>query len=346
MLIFFIVLLITLATNSQICTNPPRTFTPPTGNVTAFYNMFNGDPETFESVVKDQVRFINTFIDRIDRIHVVYFGKHHSTYHIPSHSHKYVLSPASAPEGDELVTQSALYTHCQAYPTDQVIYMHTKGSYHPNPKNHAFRRHNMRGVRGCIMTNALSFGDVCGTRTTVLPHPHYSGNMWVARCDYVRMLPNPEEFRRRINTIDSDCPEWATGKNRYSVENWILSHPLVVPLDVFPTYTKGRRVPFYVCGNEDLDPNPTWRTELQHFPRQGMSAIWYFLPEPAWNYISIALCSAQSYRLHEYRHLYGQHVIDDGLPTNALLCKWKKLVSQMPRAEQLTAYIEDMLAAT
>jgi hypothetical protein len=121
--VMFPLLLLTaiISTNGQICTNPPHTFTPPTGNVTAFYNMFDGDPETFESVVKDQIHFINTFIDRIDQIRVVYFGDHHTTYHIPSHSHKYVLSPASAPEGDELVTQSALYTHCQAYPTNQVI---------------------------------------------------------------------------------------------------------------------------------------------------------------------------------------------------------------------------------
>jgi len=344
---FTVLLFLLIPVQSQLCTNPPRTFAQPTGNVTAFYNVFNGDPHTFEEVVKDQVGFISTFLDRIDRIHVVYFGKHHLTYHVPSHSPKYVLSPASAPEGDELVTQSALHTHCQAYPNDQVIYMHSKGSYHPCPKNNAFRRHNMRGIRGCINSNALSHGDVCGTRTTSMPHPHYSGNMWIARCDYVRMLPSPEEFRQRINTIDIEgCPEWATGKNRFSVENWILTHPLVVPLDVMPTYNPNRNPPYYSFGYGDLDPNPRWRTELQHFPRQGMSAIWYIVPDSSTEYFNQVYCSSQSYRLNEYRLLYGRHVIDDGMPSNTLACKWKTLVLQTLKTNDLLeAYIEDMKTA-
>jgi hypothetical protein len=159
------------------------------------------------------------------------------------------------------------------------------------------------------------------------------------------MLPSPEEFRRKINTIDIDgCPEWATGKNRYSVENWILTHPLVVPLDVMPTYNPKRKPPYYSFGYGDLDPSPKWRTELQHFPRQGMSAIWYFIPDSEWDYYNH--CSSQSYRLNEYRLLYGAHAIDDGLPSNTLACQWKRLVLQTLKTNDLLeAYIEDMKTA-
>ena len=314
MLLRLTLLCVAVASIHALCDKEPRVYTPPVGKTIGFYNMFDGDHRVFADVVKEQVAFIATFINRIDKIHTVYFGDHHATFSVPGP--KYVRSPASAQTGSEIVTQTLLHSHCVAHPQDQVIYIHTKGSFHSHTTNDALRRNLMHGVRGCVETNALAVGDVCGLRTSPIPHPHYSGNMWTARCDYVAMLPNPVAFQQLMGTIAKQgCIDWSVGKDRFSVEHWILSHPSVVPMDVLPSLTT------FVWGYEGLQEHPTWRAELEHFPRKGMDAAMFFtpLPDMAQQFIT---CSASEYRLSEYRSLFGDTVLANGLANNTLYCQW------------------------
>jgi hypothetical protein len=47
--------------------------------------------------------------------------------------------------------------------------------------------------RDCV--TMLQDHDICGVQWRQKPYPHYSGNFWWARNDYIRQLLSPEQFR-------------------------------------------------------------------------------------------------------------------------------------------------------
>lgn len=91
---------------------------------------------------------------------------------------------------------------------------------------------------------------MCGSRLSPLPHPHIPGNMWSAKCHYVRDRIDPTEFKAAKEKIElpSTKPllanqargeESCKGFGRLAAEHWILSHPANRPYDLFvdPSYT-------------------------------------------------------------------------------------------------------------
>jgi hypothetical protein len=139
--------------------------------------------------------------------------------------------------GDEQETLIFLHDHCRINENDTVIYLHNKGSFHPSRQNHKLRKFLTESALSKECVNMPDYCNVCASRMSPFPHPHTSGNMWTAKCSYVRMLMNPKKFRDKLDMIynpftrnkDHDS---CNGLGRFSVEHWIYSHPKVSPCDV------------------------------------------------------------------------------------------------------------------
>jgi hypothetical protein len=287
------------------------------GNVVGFYNMFGGDARVFDGIVGEQVSALSGVMDRIHAVNMVYFGDGYETFSVAGG--KYILSNQSAPNGNEHTTLQLLYTHCLAHPKDRAFYIHTKGSFHAHAANDALRRNHMHAVAGCIGMDGVANADVCGLRVSPLPHPHYPGNMWVARCAYVGRLRAPMEFEGLMGAFAKpDCPDWSVGKDRYSAEHWILSHPSAVAADVLPSYT-GLDPPYYTWGYAGLPSHAVWPLVVERFPRKGLAAKWFLASDPNYQ----MACSMQSYRLAEYVYLFGP--VNSTLPCGSLYLQWHAL---------------------
>lgn len=106
-----------------------------------------------------------------------------------------------------------------------VIYLHTKGVSSPDDdhKRH-WRRVMMKYVVAQWRENLkiLEHSDLvgCGWQAD-RNYPHYCGNFWGARCDWLASLRDPETYRNSRPDF-----RWAghlSWKNRFYVETWIAS---------------------------------------------------------------------------------------------------------------------------
>lgn len=181
--------------------------------------------------------------------------------------------------GDEALTLHSLWRYCIDHPDRRVVYLHSKGSYHPSADNDRLRHFLTRGalsyqcagrhyssvgnVGGNILGNTTNTTNtttptpvvvrcsVCSTRFSPYPHPHTPGNMWAADCDYVSTLLDPQTFATvmdaaspRLNNKKKNQgvpPKWVVGNGRYASEHWIMSRSTAMPCDLYTetTYTWG-----------------------------------------------------------------------------------------------------------
>ena len=201
-------------------------------------------------------------------------------------------------EADEVVTLNKLQAYCKAaVPPDgsssdlYVAYVHDKGSLHESAKNERLRRMLMHAVSSCISdqdehghTSRLRNNecDVCSARFSPVPHFHTSGNMWVARCDYVAKLIGPQSFadamervhpglRADRTVVTVGTGKWANnrtrnelsepcfGLGRFAFEHWVHSHPKVRPCDVYPGEFKWHY--------HQLPTDDSWKSDVAMAPR-------------------------------------------------------------------------------
>lgn len=101
-----------------------------------------------------------------------------------------------------------------------VLYLHTKGVTRPTSALHQrWRRlmhaHTLRPWRDHL--RRLEQGATCCGFDWINqkdhPHGHFSGNFWIARCDYLRTLPQYSEFHAK------------EGYSRFSAEQWVGRGP-------------------------------------------------------------------------------------------------------------------------
>ncbi|KAL7537731.1 hypothetical protein ACHAWF_005878 [Thalassiosira exigua] len=140
-------------------------------------------------------------------------------------------------EGGEDLTLHALWNYCRSSPSDSsdvVVYLHSKGSFHPREENDRLRRFLTEGALSRECATLPDDCDVCSSRFSPLPHPHTSGNMWLARCDYVRKLRDPCHLKAKRLPRVFNSDKWCVGTGRYFFEHWIHSHPSVRPCDLYP----------------------------------------------------------------------------------------------------------------
>jgi len=138
-------------------------------------------------------------------------------------------------KGEEVGTLKFLWDHCRETdnPNEKVVYLHNKGSFHPSKENDLLRKWLTRAALSEECSNMPISCDVCSWRFSPLPHPHNSGNMWAARCNYIRKLINPVMFQTSMAQLYHDAGNDAwIGTGRYAAEHWVHSHPTIQACDV------------------------------------------------------------------------------------------------------------------
>jgi hypothetical protein len=144
----------------------------------------------------------------------------------------------------EHVTLKALYDYCQKpdHVHKKVVYMHSKGSFTATQQNGKLRRFLTSGVLSEECATMPDTCNMCSSRFSPVPHPHTSGNMWLAKCDYVKKLIDPEKFEEAMDGLSYEGGNEflaCDGRGRYSAEHWVHSHPSVKPCDLYsdPKFT-------------------------------------------------------------------------------------------------------------
>lgn len=119
----------------------------------------------------------------------------------------------------EFPTLNRLADYCHDHPSSRVWYMHTFGSrfettgpYYNN--TWAWRTYLEHFVvthfDSCV--EALESGfNTCGAFFLLEPIPHFAGNMWWARCDYINTLPR----LRRQDRKDMMFAQWWLGRSKH-----------------------------------------------------------------------------------------------------------------------------------
>jgi len=208
-----------------------------TEKVHIFYNLFtksSHDEKRVIRIVEQQLALVdpalhepNVLITSIGhRLPLEDASLGNASYHVSQHHD----------EGNEYLTLHRLWEFCKSnqHNDAKVVYLHSKGSHHPNLRNDKLRNFLTQGALSSECANLPQSCDVCSSRMSPLPHPHTPGNMWLARCDYVSKLINPflpkeGKLADALFSDDIGCK----GRGRYFSEHWIHSHPSVRPCDLY-----------------------------------------------------------------------------------------------------------------
>jgi len=213
--------------------------------IPVFYNAFVASPQQIpdvEELVNEQLSFLVPHLH--GPVYLTTIGQNITT-DAPSVLRQHL------PTGDEAKTLQALWEYCTEHPTSKVIYLHSKGSFHPSPANTQLRLFLTRGALSaeCASTDSQTC-NVCSSRFSPLPHPHTPGNMWLAHCDYVNELIEPRLFTVLMDALQANIKRswldiqqtqklwikwYTTGTKRFAQEHWIHSHPTVKPCDLYPS---------------------------------------------------------------------------------------------------------------
>jgi hypothetical protein len=255
--------------------------TPEMRNIPVFYNVYVAN-QSQNGRVRDLV------MDQLS---------HLKGYHHPIYVHT-IGFPLSIPNttllqhhtnASERVTLHSLWEYCQTHPNDKVVYLHSKGSYHPSSDNDRLRQLLTMGALSdeCATNTDSTVSNLCGFRVSPYPHPHVPGNMWLAHCSYVNNLLEPFVFHDEMETVQEKLVgrEYShtacIGTGRFSAEHWILSHPSVKPSDLYTNlnYTWG----YHRLGEQyqegDFEWNLAPRHELDHRPNGCKSDLMHRLKE-------------------------------------------------------------------
>mmetsp|Transcript_21928 Transcript_21928/g.58458 ORF Transcript_21928/g.58458 Transcript_21928/m.58458 type:complete len:433 (+) Transcript_21928:113-1411(+) len=224
----------------------------------------------------------------------------------------------SSETGNEIVTLQHLYDYCSKHHSDLVVYMHTKGAYHACLFNNNLRRFLMKGIwsDACHSQDMFQTCTACGSRFSPMPHQHYPGNMWLARCDYISRLTPPLKFESTMLSavraaMDKGVLPKGTdhgdpglfGLGRFSAEHWLGSHPSHAPCDVCdnPRFTWNlRSLPAFSRGRSSVD----WAPKLRPHPRPDMPLA-AFCKSCRIGAIC-NLSSLRSWRLFEWKFLHPE----------------------------------------
>jgi hypothetical protein len=123
----------------------------------------------------------------------------------------------------ETPTLQRLWEDCQANPTGAVLYAHTKGVSTPNDlAKVGWRRMMNRFIIGNWRANLqkLAVADAIGANwQDSKDYPHFAGNFWMARSDWIARLDAPVEHRARGGHFANQPWE------RMHAEVWLGSKP-------------------------------------------------------------------------------------------------------------------------
>jgi hypothetical protein len=159
----------------------------------------------------------------------------------------------------EEVTLQSLYNFCQDQDDEslRVAYLHNKGSFHSSRgSNERWRRHlTAAAMHEHCWNPPNDTCNVCGLQFWPVWNTFFPGNMWIAKCSYVRQLRPPTGFENQMDSVVKKAIELQKegrivnglyphrkggteiykgyfALERYALEHWIGSHPDLQPCDV------------------------------------------------------------------------------------------------------------------
>lgn len=149
-----------------------------------------------------------------------------------------VCSVSPALDDYETPTLQLLWEWCIANRGGAVLYLHTKGVSAPSDASKSWWRRLMMDHTVAPWADnleRLEIADIVGVDWIESPdHPHFSGNIWMARADWISSLPSPLEHRRR-----GGPPVMGNPWDRWHAEAWCGSNQWHI-------------VESLVCRNENL----------------------------------------------------------------------------------------------
>jgi hypothetical protein len=204
----------------------------PIDNISVFYNLFAANQSEHD-------RVFNLAMDQLSNLQT-----YHKPVYVQSIGHPIPIPNTQILQhhtnASEIVTLQALWQYCQTHPYDKVVYLHSKGSYHPSDENDIMRRLLTKGAlsKDCATTTP-NICNVCSYRFSPFPHPHTPGNMWLSHCSYVKNLIEPTAFINDMDVLQTklvtkpDTHGSCVGRGRWAAEHWVHSHPSVKPCDLY-----------------------------------------------------------------------------------------------------------------
>jgi hypothetical protein len=214
------------------------------GRVVGFYHVWTPDPIPHHAIniLQEQIQQIidSHAFSHTSKLHISLIGNASSLpiliqnffYENKDTKQMPLLTFSQTESGYEPVTVKQLWNHCHSHPNDMVWYLHNKGTFHPSVNNDLLRSLLTNVVLSSQCLDELESGsDACGMRFTNDPHRHFNGNMWIAKCSYIKLLPDP--------TIERGIPCEGGGQikvggrwtkcfyptciatDRYYIEHWI-----------------------------------------------------------------------------------------------------------------------------
>lgn len=209
-------------------------------------------------------------------------------------------------EGGEDVTLHSLWEYCQANTQSKVVYLHSKGSFHPDESNNRLRRFLTEGALSRECADLPDDCDVCSSRMSTHPHPHTSGNMWLAKCNYIAKLLDPFVLREGHLPSDFNNDNGCKGFGRYFFEHWVYSHPSVRPCDLYPGDE-------YTWAYENI-PDVNFTKDMQKAPRFGFDKFVSLLRRSYWycreDKSSQTILDYLENRKWSYNQLYNTTALD------------------------------------
>lgn len=212
-------------------------------------------------------------------------------------------------DGGEDVTLHSIWEYCQdeTKRDAKVIYLHSKGSFHPDENNNRLRRFLTEGALSEECASLPNDCNVCSSRMSPHPHPHTSGNMWLAKCSYISKLRDPYALRDGELPNEFNHDNGCRGFGRYFFEHWIYSHPSAKPCDLYI----GQE---YTWAYENI-PNINFTKDLKKAPRFGfdvfvallLNSYWYCREDKSFNQRD----SYMENRKVNYKLLYNTTELDE-----------------------------------
>ena len=244
---------------------------PPDTTVILFYNLFiPNESEAVQhviEVVNEQLGQVAKSLQKLEkdkRGAILYYNLIGNDHAFPEEKMKALCSKLSSQlsckqigfykTASESVTLQDMHDYCQRdeVANVRVTYLHAKGSYHQTLVNTNWRR---------ALTDAVVHHDclfppddqcnVCGAQFYTRFALMFPGNMFTAKCSYVKKLIPPlegGEYGRlkeqsiikflkyrlwgQLNTTLLDDRVDYFGLGRYQLEHWIGSHPDIRPCDL------------------------------------------------------------------------------------------------------------------
>lgn len=131
----------------------------------------------------------------------------------------------------------------------RVMYLHNKGSHHSSIINTRWRKKLTQAItHNKCLHPPMETCNICSLFLTAERGIFMAGNMWVAKCDYINKLLPVLDFEAHMERIVKQAlfdkmtyerytfashkhwpPSFGTG--RYAAENWVGSHPSIMPCD-------------------------------------------------------------------------------------------------------------------